>query len=317
MTPEPPVPPASGACTVGPDARGERLDAWLARAHPHHSRARWQTLIREDRVRLNGRVVKPNHKLAGGEALAWEEPAVRPVALEPENRTLDILHEDGDLLVLNKPAGLVVHPAPGHEAGTLVNALLHHCGDSLAGIGGEQRPGIVHRLDKDTSGLLVIAKTEAAQRALVDAFKARTVHKTYLALAWGVFQPRRGTIRTLIGRSPHHRQKMSARVQHGREAVTHYEVVEAWPEVALVRLGLETGRTHQIRVHLAHVGHPIVGDTLYGRARHNHPAADAPRQMLHAARLEFTHPRTGKALVFEAPLPPDMQSLIAQLGKPD
>lgn len=299
-----------------------RLDTWLARTRPEHSRARWQALIHEGRVRVNGRPRKPHHRLKQGEVVDFEIPPPASTELRPQPIPLDILYEDDHLLVVNKPPGLVVHPAPGHPDGTLVNALLHHCGP-LAAIGGENRPGIVHRLDRDTSGVLVVAKTEPAMRNLAAQFKGRQVRKVYLALVWGRPVPPAGTIETLVGRHPRHRQKMSARPRVGRLAVTHYETVRTLGPVSLLRVRIETGRTHQIRVHLAHIGHPVVGDTQYGRS---HPPASSrrpggragpdpwptpPRQMLHAEFLAFRHPATGDFLEFRAPLPADLRERLA------
>lgn len=291
-------------CIVAPDGAG-RLDAFLAGARPEHSRARWQALIRDGAVSVNGRSVKPNHAVRPGDRIEWKVPEIQPAAAQPQDLPLDILYEDADLIALNKPPGRVVHPAPGHDDGTLVNALLHHCAD-LAGVGGERRPGIVHRLDRDTSGVLVVAKNEAAMACLAAQFKDRKTRKEYLALVRGVPRPAGGTIRTLIGRSPTHRKKMSARVSRGREAVSHFETVEAFRDAALLRVRIETGRTHQIRVHLAHIGHPVLGDSVYGRA------GGAPRQMLHAHRLTLDHPRTGKSVTFEAPVPADMNLQIEE-----
>jgi 23S rRNA pseudouridine1911/1915/1917 synthase len=214
------------------------------------------------------------------------------------------------MIVINKPAGLVVHPAVGNETGTLVNALLHHCQD-LTGIGGEKRPGIVHRLDKDTSGVMVVAKNEKAMNELARQFKERETAKEYLTIVWGIPYGKRGTIETTIGRHPIHRKKMAANVRNGREAVSHYEVLEALGEAALVQIKIETGRTHQIRVHMAHIKSPVIGDTVYGRGRASTIKAD--RQMLHAAKLSLNHPISGKRMTFEAPLPEDMEMLLTQL----
>jgi 23S rRNA pseudouridine1911/1915/1917 synthase len=298
-----------------PDAEaGERLDAWLARAEPRHSRARWQQLLRDGRVRVDGEARKPNHRLAGGESVAWEEPPPEPAPLVPEARPLRVLYEDADVLVLDKPPDCVVHPAPGHATGTLVHALLHHCSD-LAGIGGERRPGIVHRLDRDTSGVMVVAKNETAMRRLVEQFKEHTVRKEYLALAWGRPEPESGRIETPIGRHPVDRKRMSVDAPTGRHAVTLYETVERFRDAALLRVRIETGRTHQIRVHLAHLGHPVVGDATYGRARGRRVPVPVARQMLHAARLAFTHPGTGEPVEFEAPAPPDLRDAIRALRR--
>ena len=287
------------------DRRAPRLDAWLAAAHPEVSRSRWKQLIEAGRVFLNGApVLKTNTALAPGDELRCTLPDPAPVGLVPADIPLAVLHEDSDLIVLDKPAGLVVHPAPGHAADTLVNALLHHCAD-LQGIGGELRPGIVHRLDKDTSGVLVVAKNEPTHAALVAQFAAHSIRKEYLALAWGTPKKPAGTVALPVGRHPVHRQKMAV-TEKGRSAVTHYEVLAAGPLASLLRVRIETGRTHQIRVHLAHLGHPVVGDATYGRTRHGLPAElKISRQMLHAHVLEIVHPRTGRPLVCTAPPPPD------------
>ena len=292
-----------------------RLDAFLATAAPEFSRSRWQDLIREGHVTVNGKTVKPNHTLRTGDTIDWTLPPTAPTELVPEDLKLDVLFEDADLIVLNKPPGLVVHPAPGHSTGTLVHGLLHHC-DDLAGIGGEERPGIVHRLDRDTSGCLVVAKTEPALNALAAQFKDRDVKKEYVALVWGTPSPRTGTVRTLIARDPHHRQRMSAKVKAGREAVSHYEVLETWDDLAFVRIRIETGRTHQIRVHMAHLHHPVAGDALYGRAHPHHALTPLlVRQMLHAERIAFRHPTTGQDLAFAAPLPPDFRAVLTALRR--
>jgi 23S rRNA pseudouridine1911/1915/1917 synthase len=286
------------------DRRAARLDAWLAAAHPDISRSRWKQLIEAGHIALNGAPVrKPNTALAAGDTLTCTLPDPAPVNLVPAAIPLAILYEDADLIALDKPPGLVVHPAPGHAADTLVNALLHHCAD-LQGIGGELRPGIVHRLDKDTSGVLVVAKTAAAHAALVAQFAAHTVGKEYLALVWGVPRRAAGTIEQPIGRHPVHRQKMGV-VARGRAARTRYETLAAGPLAALLRLHLDTGRTHQIRVHLAHLGHPVVGDTVYGRARRGLVFS---RQMLHAHALRLAHPRDGRPLAFTAPVPADFRA---------
>jgi 23S rRNA pseudouridine1911/1915/1917 synthase len=294
------------------DDQGHRLDAWLARRQPELSRARWQALIREGHVRIDGAATKPNHHLREGECLTFEIPPAKPAALEPEPVPLSIIHEDADIIVVNKQAGLVVHPAPGHGTGTLVNGLLHHCHD-LAGVGGELRPGIVHRLDKDTTGVLVVAKNEAAMKSLGRQFRNRSVKKEYVALVWGHPEPERGTLETLVGRSPHNRQKMSASPHVGRHAVTTYETMERLGPATLLKVRIETGRTHQIRVHMAHLGHPVVGDTRYGGARRTVPGLVAGRQLLHARTLTLEHPGTGEVMEFEAPLPEDMGAAIRAL----
>ena len=287
------------------EQRAPRLDAWLAAAHPAISRSRWKQLIEAGHVFLNGAAVrKSNTALSSGTELRCDLPEPEPTGLVATDIPLAILYEDADLIVLNKPAGLVVHPAPGHAADTLVNALLHHCSD-LQGIGGELRPGIVHRLDKDTSGVLVVAKNEAAVANLVAQFSSHSVQKEYLALVWGAPQKPSGTVELPVGRHPVHRQKMAV-TEKGRPAVTHYETLAAGPLASLLRVRIETGRTHQIRVHLAHLGQPVVGDSTYGRARHGLPdGLKIPRQMLHAHVLKIAHPRDGRPLVFTAPPPPD------------
>ncbi|MGD9611555.1 MAG: RluA family pseudouridine synthase [Kiritimatiellia bacterium] len=287
------------------ESRAARLDQFLVAAHPALSRSRWKQLIEAGHVFLNGApVLKANAALASGDELRCALPDPEPVGLVAADIPLAILFEDADLIVLDKPAGLVVHPAPGHAADTLVNALLHHCAD-LQGIGGELRPGIVHRLDKDTSGVLVVAKNEAAVAGLVAQFSSHSVRKEYLALVWGALKKPSGTVDLPVGRHPVHRQKMAI-TEKGRAAVTHYETLAAGPLASLLRVRIETGRTHQIRVHLAHLGHPVVGDSTYGRARHGLPAdLNIPRQMLHAHVLEIVHPRTGRPLVCTAPPPAD------------
>ena len=297
---------------VPPEAAGQRLDAWLAGQQPYLSRARIQSLIREGHVTVNGRTVKPSQKVAAGTTVGIDVPPVAEVGLLPEDIPLDVLYEDADVIVVNKPSGLVVHPAAGHASGTLVNALLHHCRD-LAGIGGERRPGIVHRLDKDTSGALVAAKSDAAMAGLMAQFKRRQVEKQYLALVWGCPSPPAGRIETLIGRSAGDRKRMSARPPRGREALTTYEVAESFGATSLLRVHIATGRTHQIRVHLSHLRHPVVGDSQYGM-RHPPPLpVPAPRQMLHAERLAFAHPRTGTRVECRAPLPADFAALLKAL----
>ena len=298
------------------DGDAGRLDTVLARTRTELSRARWQEEIKADRVTVNGLPGRCKMRVGPGDVIDWTRPPPTPVETAPEDIPLDVLFEDADLIVINKPPGLVVHPAPGHPGGTLVNALLHHCPD-LPGIGGEQRPGIVHRLDRDTSGVMVVAKNDGALHALAHQFKDRTTKKEYLALVWGTPRAATGTIHTRIGRSDRDRKKMAAFPvdagdddAHGKEAVSHYTVVESIGPVSLLRVRIETGRTHQIRVHLAHIRHPVVGDTVYGRARDEVPA---PRQMLHAERLTLTHPRTREAMTFTAPPPADFAAVIAAL----
>jgi len=301
-------------------ADGERLDAWVADQLPSLSRSRVAQLIAEDRVRLNGSPAKKSERLAPGDTVEVEIPDPEPSDVEPEAIPLDIVYEDEDLAVVNKPAGLVVHPAPGHRTGTMVNALLHHV-DDLSGIGGVKRPGIVHRLDKDTSGLLIVAKHDQAHRGLSAALKRRDIHRIYLAAAWGHLDEDRITVDAPVGRSHRNRKRMAV-VPDGRRAVTHFRRMERWEAADLLEAELESGRTHQIRVHLAHIGHPVVGDELYGAggakgiSGPGHSWARelerrVPRQFLHAHRLVFRHPVSGEEMRFEAPLPEPLAAAAA------
>jgi 23S rRNA pseudouridine1911/1915/1917 synthase len=295
-----------------------RLDRWLVTAVPELSRARLQALIDDGHVRVEGAARKAAHRLHGGEAVEIEIPPAPPQELAPEPIALAIVYEDADVLVVDKPAGMVVHPSAGHDRGTLVNALLHHV-RGLSGIGGQERPGIVHRLDKGTSGVLVIAKTDAAHRDLSRQFHDRTVAKEYIALVWGTL--RQGyRIDRPIGRDPRNRRKVSSRARRARPAATTVTEVEPLGGVALVHVRIHTGRTHQIRVHLSESGHPIVGDALYGGVRRRLPARLAAlgrlaRPFLHAARLEFDHPRDRRRLSFEAPLPDDLAAMLSLLRR--
>lgn len=296
-----------------PGDPGGRLDVCLARVVPEHSRSRWQALIEDGRVQVNGTTVtKTRSAVSPGDLIDYEIPPPKATGLVAEDRPIDVLFEDEDLLVLNKPAGWVVHPGPGHEGGTLVHALLHHCPD-LSGIGGELRPGIVHRLDRDTSGLLIVAKSQRAHRRLVEQFKKREITKDYMAIVYGKPEPGKGVIRTLIGRSASNRQKMTTQTDHGRTAISRYEVVASNGRISLIRVRIETGRTHQIRVHMTHIGHPIVGDSVYGARRKESAGLGANRQMLHAERLAFIHPITLQDLEFAAPLPEDMRHLLTEM----
>ena len=279
---------------------GARLDQFLAAHVPALSRSRLQSLIKDGHATLNGVTVKPGARLRSGDAILVREPPPTPSLTEGEDIALSVIFEDEDLIVIDKPAGLVVHPAAGHHTGTLVNALLHHC-KALSGIGGEQRPGIVHRLDKETSGCLVAAKSDFAHQILARYFASREVTKVYLALAVGRFTNLAGTIEAPIGRHPVQRKKMAV-VSRGRAARTDYRVLADIAGGALVECTLHSGRTHQIRVHLKHLGNPILGDEVYGRR------GEFPRQMLHAWKLGFAHPRTGAPLHFVAPLPADFLS---------
>lgn len=284
---------------VDTESAGARLDQFLVAAVPALSRSRIQDLIKEGHVTLNGLATKSSARLRAGDAVSLAEPPPVPTDTAAEAIALDVLFEDDDLIVINKPAGMVVHPAAGNWSGTLVNALLHHC-PALSGIGGEQRPGIVHRLDKETSGCIVAAKNDAAHQTLARQFAGREVTKIYLALVAGRLARKSGIIETPIGRHPVQRKKMTVLpAGRGRLAKTSYRVLNELVDGTLVECTLHTGRTHQIRVHLKHLGHPLLGDEVYGkRGRFS-------RQMLHAWRLGFAHPRTGERMNFESPIPPD------------
>lgn len=304
--------------TAAESDAGRRLDAWLAGV-PEVGLTRSQAarLIGDGQVRLlrqdatvPATVTKPSHKVAAGDVYRITVPAPETLDLEPEAIPLGVLYEDEDVIVVNKARGMVVHPAAGHAAGTLVHALLHHCRD-LQGIGGTVRPGIVHRIDKDTTGCVMVAKNEAAQQSLMQQLKARTVRREYIALTWGAPSANEGTIEAPIGRHPVDRKRMAVLPPgRGREAVTHFSVVERLPGHGLLRCQLETGRTHQIRVHLAAIGHPVVGDRTYGGKRETYGLAG---QALHAERLVFAHPCSGEAIACEAPLPADFASLLTRL----
>jgi len=286
----------------------QRLDRFLAQALPAFSRARLQTLIRDEFVLLNGKAARPRDPVRTGDIVELREPEIEKVEAEPEQIKLDVIFEDDDLLVLNKPAGIVMHPGAGHQQHTLVNALLAHC-QNLSGIGGKERPGIVHRLDKETSGALVVAKNDATHRDLSSQFAARTMTKIYLALVAGTLRKTSGVIDKAIARHPVHRQRMSIARRQGRSAKTEYRVLRSGNEISLVECILHSGRTHQIRVHLHHLGHPVLGDKLYGGKR----AGDYSRQMLHAWKLAFRHPRSGAEMSFEAPVPSDFAAAMRQI----
>jgi 23S rRNA pseudouridine1911/1915/1917 synthase len=311
------VPDMSGRrrLVVGSDVDQRRLDAWLAAQLPELSRSRIARLLADGHVLVNGQPARKSQPPEPGDVVEIELPPPVSDTLEPEPIPLDIVYQDEDIAVLNKPAGLVVHPAPGHRRGTLVHALLHHLTD-LSGIGGVLRPGIVHRLDRDTSGLMLIAKNDAAHRTLAAALKRREVRRIYLAAAWGHLPTDDVVVDQPIARSPTHRQRMAV-VEGGRPARTRLHRLERWRAADLIRAELDTGRTHQIRVHLAHIGHPVVGDAVYGGAgargisgRDQAWARElerrTPRQFLHAAELGFRHPRTDAPMRFEAPLPEDL-----------
>jgi 23S rRNA pseudouridine1911/1915/1917 synthase len=300
---------------------GQRLDAFLAAVVEGLTRSAVQRLIEQEQVLLDGKLPKPSHKVSAGEEIALTVPPPQPAAAVAEALPLEILYEDSDVIVVNKAAGMTVHPGAGVNSGTLVNALLSHCED-LSGVGGEVRPGIVHRIDKDTTGILVAAKNDAAHEGLARQFRVHSVKRVYLALAFGSPRTDKGRIEGLIGRHPVDRKRMSGKARHGRQAVTHWKVVARYPEVTLLKLKLETGRTHQIRVHLSESGHPLLGDATYGGDARLGNLKDQKlkslikglgRQALHAMTLGFIHPRNGSYLEFTAALPEDMQRIIDYL----
>lgn len=304
--------------TIGEAQAGLRLDRALAELLPDLSRERIKALIVEGQIVSGGRSLNPSMKVAVGQDYSITLPA--PVALDAvaQDIPLDIVHEDADLIVVDKPAGLVVHPAAGNLDGTLVNALLHHCDGQLSGIGGVARPGIVHRIDKDTSGLLVVAKSDKAHEGLARQFKDHGIDRLYAAIVYGIPTPGSGTVDAWIGRSDADRKKMAVhREGRGKHAVTHYRVMERLRGAAIVECRLETGRTHQVRVHMAHLGHPLIGDPVYGRDRKGFKSIletlGFKRQALHAKRLGFIHPVTEEPLAFDSPLPADMQELLSEL----
>ena len=280
---------------------GERIDALLARSLPELSRSAAQRLIEEGRVTLDGRPVKKNRKTEPGEEYEVELPEPELPEPVPEDIPLEVVYEDADLIVVNKPRGLVVHPAPGHPDGTLVNALLYHCGASLSGVGGQLRPGIVHRIDKDTSGLIIAAKNDFAHLALSAQLADRSLSRVYEAVARGEFREDSGTVDAPIGRSPTDRKRMAVTEKNSRPAVTHWEVLGRYRGYTHIRCRLETGRTHQIRVHMAHIGHPLLGDMVYGNLKK--PERGLEGQCLHARELKFIHPRTGERVVLTTQLP--------------
>ncbi|HYB97314.1 MAG TPA: RluA family pseudouridine synthase [Vicinamibacterales bacterium] len=307
--------------TADSDHAGERLDRFLTAQIPDYSRSQIQRLIEGGHVtHSRHRRVKPNNDIREGDVIGVELPEAQASTAQPENLPIDILYDDADVVVVNKPAGMVVHPAAGNASGTLVNALLHHVKD-LSGIGGEVRPGIVHRLDKGTSGVMVIAKNDDAHKELARQFHDREVEKEYVALAWGLVQQRK-RINAAIGRDPANRVKMSTRAGRARHAVTRVTWSRDLKGVTLVRVAIATGRTHQIRVHLSAIGHPIVGDALYGgvHRRVPHPlraVTKLTRPFLHAERLAFIHPRTRERLEFTAPLPKDLEAVLMELVPAD
>ena len=293
------------------ESAGERLDACLARMADGVTRSAAARAIAEGRVLVNGRAAGKSLKLSGGEQIEFtpEEPA--PISAAPQDIPLDVVYEDGDVIVVNKPSGLVVHPAPGHPDGTLVNALLHHCGSSLSGVGGALRPGIVHRIDRDTSGLIIAAKNDMAHQSLAAQLADHTLARTYECIVTGNPREDSGTVDAPIARDSRDRKRMAV-VSGGRRAVTHWEVIARYPGYTHIRCQLETGRTHRIRVHMAYLGHPILGDTVYGAKK---PVPGLTGQCLHAVALRFLHPRTGEAVSLSCPLPEEFTAMLRRIDR--
>lgn len=297
---------------AAPEQSGQRIDSFLAEQIEGMTRSAAQNLLAEHAVRIAGQPVKKNYKLQGGEIISVLLPELREVDLTPENIPLDIIYEDADIIVVNKPRGMVVHPAVGNWSGTLVNALMYHCGDSLSGINGEHRPGIVHRIDKDTSGLLVVAKNDAAHQSLAAQIAAHTAYRGYEAIVIGSPRLEEGTVDKPIARHKTDRKKIAI-VEGGRPAVTHYSVIKRYRGYTHMAFQLETGRTHQIRVHMASIGHPIIGDPVYGLKKDRF--SNIGGQCLHAAHLTLTHPKTGEKMCFSAPLPQYFVEILDKLEK--
>jgi 23S rRNA pseudouridine1911/1915/1917 synthase len=303
---------------VSDQDHGKRLDQFLAETDLNLSRSQAKRLIEEELILLNGKPTKPSAHVKAGDQISGTLPSPKPLSLEPESLPLAILYEDPSIIVVDKPAGMVVHPAPGNSSGTLVNALLHHCKD-LAGINGVLRPGIVHRLDKETSGVMIVAKNDEAYQQLAKQFKNRTIEKVYLAIARGKFSQEEGSIDLSIGRHPSERKRMSTRTRRGRPAVTRWKVIERFNGLTLLEIFPKTGRTHQIRVHLSAMGHPLLGDPLYGKKGGGQDPMIKEclrmlnRQALHAHRLGLIHPRTGERIEFTAPLPEDIREVLEWL----
>lgn len=293
------------------ESKNQRLDAFLASSLDGLTRSQATRLIESGEVAVNGRAVSKSYKLAGGEDIAVTLPEPEPVEAVPQDIPLDVVYEDADVIVVNKPSGMVVHPAPGHPDGTLVNALLYHCAGTLSGIGGALRPGIVHRIDRDTSGLIIAAKNDAAHQYLSAQLADHTLARTYECIVVGKLREDRGTVNAPIARHPTDRKRMAV-VAGGREAVTHWEVIARYPGYTHVRCRLETGRTHQIRVHMAYIGHPILGDTVYG-AKKEVPGLTG--QCLHAVGLRFLHPRTHEVVELSCPLPEEFTRMLQKIRK--
>ncbi len=298
--------------TLTADREGERLDAFLARSVPGLTRSAAQKLLEDGAVTLSGRPGKKNDRTAAGMEVSLTLPDPEPLDVLPQNIPLDVVYEDDDVIVVNKPVGMVVHPAPGHPDGTLVNALLYHCGSSLSGINGVLRPGIVHRIDRDTSGLIIAAKNDRAHLALAAQLQDHTLARVYEAVAVGSLKEDSGTVDAPIGRHPVDRKKMAVDRKNGRPAVTHWSVLARYPGYTRVECRLETGRTHQIRVHMASIGHPLLGDVVYGSKK---PFPGLAGQCLHAKRLRFLHPSTGEPVEVECPLPQWFTDVLKKIDK--
>ncbi|WP_144610133.1 RluA family pseudouridine synthase [Bacillus altitudinis] len=297
---------------VSEEQTSERLDKFLSTTEPEWSRTQVQQWVKDGLIEVNGKQVKANYKVQAGDQIKVEIPDPEALDVEAESMDLDIYYEDEDVLVVNKPRGMVVHPAPGHVTGTLVNGLMAHCND-LSGINGVMRPGIVHRIDKDTSGLLMVAKNDMAHESLVNQLVAKTVIRKYTAVVHGIIQHDTGTIDAPIGRDKKDRQSMTVTKENAKQAVTHFDVMERFKDFTVVECRLETGRTHQIRVHMKYIGYPLAGDPKYGPRK----TVDFNGQLLHAGVLGFDHPRTGEYMEFTAPIPADMQGFIDSLRNND
>lgn len=292
---------------------GARIDALLPRIIPELTRSGAQKLLEAGAVSVDGRIVRKNYRLTAGESICVVLPEPVQSIPQPQNIPLDVVFEDDDLIVVNKPRGMVVHPAPGHPDGTLVNALLFHCGGSLSGIGGVLRPGIVHRIDMDTSGLILAAKNDFAHQRLSAQLSGHSLARTYEAVVYGRMRDDAGTVDAPIGRCPTDRKRMAVTEKNARAAITHYEVITRYEGFTHIRCMLETGRTHQIRVHMEHIGHPLLGDLVYGRKC---PAKGLSGQCLHACALRFVHPRSGQEIMLSAPLPDEFRAVLSRLGPP-
>ena len=295
---------------INPDYEGERLDKFLSIIYPSQSRNFFQKLIKEDHIKINDIIQKSNYRMRGDDIISVEIPSAVPVNIQAENIPLDILYEDQDVLIVNKPKGLVVHPSPGHYSGTLVNAVLYHCSDNLSGINGEIRPGIVHRIDKDTTGSLIVCKNDDSHKKIAAQLKEHSVTRRYCGIVFGNVKTDEGIIEGAIGRHPNDRKKMAISERHGKPAITHYKVLQRFEGATYMEFELETGRTHQIRVHMASIHHPLLGDTVYGNSKNPYHLQG---QTLHALTIGFIHPRTEKYMEFTAPLPAYFEKLLHKL----